>query len=352
MKFLILLLSLSFCSFSQAQDACEASLTAAQYTDALSRVFSGENVYKPVLSTDTSYIETIARIDREKTFPQKNMRKAEKSHRYWVDADYEAHNLYRRAIYQADAQRVYGHMRNKKKVVHTAGQEILEDLLETLPNKYPERFWSKGKKLYDKISKEVWDLSSTQLDPLVLAGHILGEDLILLEQMANGQFRMVGGFLASPSSWSLERHLGNTLRKIHADEGERLAKMIEAAVTNIKRKDMTSLRNGWQFTRYPHYGQFPYIEQTEQETTGRITRANIHKNVHLRSEMQTISLLPKSDLMLFTIKVFQYDLDTVATNPEMANSLINGVKMNIEQDHYDFPHPRLIIEYLQQRAEQ
>ena len=335
---------------------CEAHLSSndfSSYSDALTTIITptDESVYKSVLSKDTTYIDSIARIDREKSFPQKNMRQAEKSDRYWVDQDYDAHNLYRRRVFAADSHRVYRHMRNKKAEAEKAGREILDDLLETLPEKYPNRFSKNGRKLYDHISKEYWDLDSKLFPPMVIAGLILGEDLILLEQLKNGQFRMVAGFLANPSSWSLERHLGNSLRKIHADEEPRLVQMIEKAVANLKAQDRTSLRNGWQLTRYPHYGQFPYIEETEEETTGRITGDNVQNTVHLRSEMQTISLLPKSDLMLFTIKVFQYDLETISRNPEVAQAIINGVKINIEQDHYDFPHPKLVIQYLQQRAE-
>ena len=56
--------------------------------------------------------------------------------------------------------------------------------------------------------------------------------------------------------------------------------------------------------------------------------------------------------MLFTIKIFHYDLQTAAEDPAVARALLNGVENNKFQGHYDFPNNGLVIDYLEQRSAQ
>lgn len=328
------------------------SLKLGGYHDALQVDFSAIDFdpTRSVHSTDTRYLEDVIWVDREEAFPQRNMRLGEKTDRYWVDGDYFAHNYFRRRIYQEEPDTVFQVAKGAEEKMQTAGKELLEHLAAELPKLFPDMFKRKGNQLYNLQSQEVWRLDAADIHPMALAGLIVNEDLVLVDENRKGEFEMVGGFLANPSSWDLERHLGNNLEAIHEGEDPKLISAIEKSTRNLKEKDKVIIRNNWSLTDNPAYGHYPYNDGA-YHSSGRIMRKNIGEKVILRSEYESLSLLPRSGLVLFTIKVFQYPLETAASIPSVNQGLQTGVELNNQQEHYEFPHPNLVLEYLQKTAE-
>jgi hypothetical protein len=151
--------------------------------------------------------------------------------------------------------------------------------------------------------------------PLLTLGRLVQEDLCLMERSGE-EYRLTGGILCFPASWTLAQKLGRPLTGIHdpvpiydADIARRVARLFEAI-----RPDQPLWR-----MNYLTYDDFA-LHQPRREGERR-PRPTDH--VFIRCERQCLVRLPVTQAVVFTIHT--YVVDAKAVTPDELSALRDAV---------------------------
>lgn len=158
--------------------------------------------------------------------------------------------------------------------------------------------------------------------PLLSAALRVQEDLLLMaREAATEPYRLVAGSLSFPSSWSLAEKIGRPMPAIHAtvpdfaeaSRNDALVSRIYAAL-----QPMTPVeRHGWSI--YPD-GALPHPPGAAK------TAAAILGAPHLRLERQTLTKLPETGAILFTVRLHIRPLETIERSAPLATALAEGLE--------------------------
>lgn len=145
--------------------------------------------------------------------------------------------------------------------------------------------------------------------PLLTLGRLVQEDLCLMEREAE-EYRLTGGVLCFPASWTLAQKLGRALTGIHdpvavydADMAKRVARLFDAIRTE---------QPLWRMN-YLTYDDF-VLHQPRREGEKRPQPTD---HVFIRCERQCLLRLPVTKAVVFTIHTYVVDAGTV-TAEELA----------------------------------
>jgi hypothetical protein len=156
---------------------------------------------------------------------------------------------------------------------------------------------------------------------------LLQDDVTVNLKQADGKVILAGGFLATPTNWSLQDFIGIDVHAIHAGIPEyenRLKKTVEGAVERgVKGKCIA--RNNWFLVTNPELALPSYRRSTYKEPT--LNEANVGFNLFLRSELESIVNLPNSGATIFTIRPRVWSMEFVKANaPEVAKNLATAIQ--------------------------
>lgn len=176
-----------------------------------------------------------------------------------------------------------------------------------------------------EAQKEVLDLISDYLKkrnlpfkagdasmpPLLQAAMRVQEDLVIMRKSVDG-WRLVAGSVCFPSSWSLQEKIGKPLHDVHAPvpgfkKGTKNASMIERIFDNLK-IGMPVERFNWSvYNDDALYHDDRSSEHMNQKT-----------DCYLRVERQTLTKLPKSGDILFTIRIYVDPFEALENRDDKA----------------------------------
>lgn len=152
--------------------------------------------------------------------------------------------------------------------------------------------------------------------PLEGAAARVSDDLCLLQRGADGHWRLEAASLVAPTFWRLAEKAGQPLGGLHdpvpdANPGlvARIARMFDALRPGqvLERFNWTVQAGDARFT--PDAAPLKALAaNTSDEAALRV--------LHLRVERQTISKLPDSGLLLFTIRIAVDPLEAVLSSPD------------------------------------
>ena len=321
---------------------------------ALSAAGPGGKRYLELLSRDLARLTAEFHFDKF-PFPQTNMTRIGERDQFAVDTDpdfLENHQA-REALYIDGRTGKYVPQTTQEPGVSEASREILDILAAELPVHHPETYRRIGDDLVNLKTGSKWNVVSPQGNPLATAGRLVTEDLILVKTRADGEHYMEGGFLITPTMWSLNTWMGSNMTAIHdgissdAKKNEKLLRTINGMLTKLD--SGVILRNNWHVTDDATFAQPDYhklgrlIEEVTVENAG--------DKLFVRIERQTIRRLPKSGFALFTIKIYTYPLRDVARDPVVAKRLINGLNLYVTGEGRVFSdYHDIVVEYLTKAA--
>ncbi len=198
-----------------------------------------------------------------------------------------------------------------------------------LLNEIPEKVFQAEDDTLD-VQTEVLELISKHLDehslsfekqdaslpPLLQAAMMVQEDLVIMRKSNEG-WRLVAGSVCFPSSWSLQEKLGKPLHDVHApvpdfNKGSRNANMIERIFDNLQ-LDHPVERFNWSV----YNDDALYHDDRSSE------HMNQQSKCFLRVERQTLTKLPKSEDILFTIRIYIDPFDALKARDD-KNSIAKG----------------------------
>jgi hypothetical protein len=234
-----------------------------------------------------------------------------------------------------------------------ACQDVLDRLADFLPARFPAWFARDGAVLRNFLTGETWDLSALRDDPLTVAARLVQEDLCIVQPDAEGNILLTAGVVCFPSRWRLQEKIGRPLPGVHEHVpfyGDKLARPVDRFMTMV-RPGKLAMRLNWSLLDDPTL--FQLGGKFREDHNPAITPENAGERLFVRVERQTLSRLPTSGAVLFTIRVHVYPLATIVDRPEIAARLAEAVRaLPPETSHYkSLPGFRTaLLAYLDRRA--
>ncbi|OCJ13931.1 hypothetical protein A6U87_26840 [Rhizobium sp. AC44/96] len=154
------------------------------------------------------------------------------------------------------------------------------------------------------------------LPPLLRAGLLIQDDLVIMRRKADG-WHLVAGFVAFPSSWSLQEKFARPMQAIHADvpgfgEGTRNAALITRIFDNLQVAQPVERMN-WSINLTDDLF-LPLSKHRRPPQAEAFTLAQRFARV----ERQTLRKLPVAGDILFTIRVYIDPIAAIASHPKAA----------------------------------
>ena len=176
------------------------------------------------------------------------------------------------------------------------------------------------------------DAASLPLAPLDWFGRQVQEDLLLLDGTREG-FPLVAGQLCFPSGWCLGDKLGLSLLATHEPVPQFNAKLGTSTL-----KLMDGLKPGrpvtrcnWAISVTERLDLEPQTRPEWQHLFEGITAANAGERCFLRLERQTLTRLPRTRAILFTIHTYVAPIATEVEAPGRRRRLA-GVLRSVPED--------------------
>ena len=220
--------------------------------------------------------------------------------------------------------------------------EVVELLLQNMVSHYPHYFtlhrdgndWTWRNHLLNEDKHFVLGKSeSLPQHPLDRVGRQVQEDLLLLQSTDDGSMPLVAGQLCFPNAWCLEDKMKQSFLDIHRSVplfAEYIGRSSSLLLQRLK-IGRPVWRLNWSFKAIARLNHTPRYHYEVQQACQEITRENIGERCFVRIERQTLTLLPKTHAVLFTIHTYQSPLAQVVTTVDAARHTFNVVKTMPEE---------------------
>lgn len=235
----------------------------------------------------------------------------------WLDERWEEEVALRRRLSRERRELVYAALPGSE----PACAELLEIVIEWLVRHAPEHSAAHGQAIEVRSASERW--IPGEREPLLLAGQLVQEDLLLLQAGPDGSYRLTAGHLCFPLHWKLADKLGRSLRAIHEPVpafGERLGTPTDRFFGALE-VDRPVWRANWSLTSKSELclpDRSDRLRELDPERAG--------EGLWLRVERQTLRRLPRSGAVVFAIKTRVHRLDEVAADPAVARALAARIR--------------------------
>ncbi|MGC9270745.1 heme-dependent oxidative N-demethylase family protein [Acidiphilium sp.] len=227
------------------------------------------------------------------------------------DADYPAQMALRRELLASRPAEVFAALPGSAAMRAEALEVIVAHLLADRGG----WFRRDGGVLENRLTGEAWVLAAPPCDPLEMAGRLVVEDICLLAPEMPA--RLVASVLCFPSRWRLAEKIGRELAAIHGEVplyAERLERPVDRFIGLLKPGRLVERMN---WSVHDDWALF----QPEGHAAAALTAADAAAQLVLRVERQTLSRLPASGAVMFTIRTYQYALETVVSRGGAAGLL-------------------------------
>lgn len=182
-----------------------------------------------------------------------------------------------------------------------AQQEVLDLLMSHLMERFPDTYSQNGSRVSIAGCESSVDLDDISKPPLLQAAMLVQEDLVIMRKESDG-WHLVAASVCFPSSWILREKVGKLMHDVHApvpgfSQGSRNAMMIERIFDNLL-VDQPVERFNWSVY---NDDELYHDDRAGEHFPDREAVAT--DEYFLRVEHQTLRKLPKSDDILFTIRI-------------------------------------------------
>lgn len=250
----------------------------------------------------------------------------------WIELD----NHYPK--YHADkAERLAERM---NKCVHThleaypAAIELLEELAQYLPARYPSMFKRTSVGIDNLWSGESFNIMERPLneDPMAICARLVQDDLALMIERPDGQYYLLGGAILLAGFWRLTDKLGMPLSEIHTSgHVPHYNEKLESGMM----KFFTRLRCETMYCRNNYFIQvddsLPWSHSIGREDDPVVSWSTAEKDKAIshhwfRSERQSLRRLPKSGAVCFTIRTYFHPIADIVQEDYVPGRLASGVR--------------------------
>ena len=198
-------------------------------------------------------------------------------------------------------------------------QEVVDWLADFLPTNRPDIYQRENGAINIVGAHEPVLLDGQPDSPLITASLLVQEDLVLMRSGTDG-WRLAAASVCFPSSWTLTEKFGRPLEQIHGPvpgfgPGTRTATVIRRIFDNLQPGQPVE-RHNWALVTDDHL----YHPAAEVEKTGGtppdLARFESIARAFIRVERQTLTRLPGSGDILFTIRIHVDPMTVLKRHPD------------------------------------
>lgn len=188
-----------------------------------------------------------------------------------------------------------------------AQRECLDALVVHLQLDHPQIYHRRANQI--EMAGHAVDLSDETTPSLMRAGMLVQDDLVIMMKRQTG-WSIAAAHLCFPSSWSLAEKFDRPMEEVHRhvpgfEAGTRNAAMINRIFDNLQ-PGQPAERFNWSIN---------WQEKLHHPQTGRNDTANPDDAV-IRVERQTLTKLPQTGAIVFTIRIYLDPVSLFANHPE------------------------------------
>ena len=219
----------------------------------------------------------------------------------------------------------YAEVVNVRPEAGHGSQEVLELLVEHLSAHFPSLYQRTGDVLHNAVTGQRWNLAGSDLHPLDLAGRLVQEDLCLMKKDPDSDvYRLVGASLCFPTRWSLAEKMGKSLAMIHAPTPGYQEQLDSTMNRYFVRMHKPVWRLNWGLVDDPTL--FQSTGHSRGGFNPDITADDAGDKLWLRMERQTLRRLPRSQDIVFTIRIYVKPLNHLCAHPERAAAMARALR--------------------------
>lgn len=216
----------------------------------------------------------------------------------------------------------------------SAALELLEELADYLPARYPDLYRRTVLGINNLWSGEVFDITKRPLteDPMAICARLVQDDLAIMIEQENGQYRLLAGAILLAGFWRFSDKYGMTLSDIHTSGHvphfeEKLETSMMKFFKRIKCEDVYC-RNNYFIQVDDCLPWSPSIGNEDSEVVDWNTaeKDKAIANHWFRSERQSLRRLPKSGAVCFTIRTYFIPVTELAQEDYVPGRLASAVR--------------------------
>lgn len=252
----------------------------------------------------------------------------------WIELDNEWMKYHNRKI-ERIAER--GHeLLGTQDEVWDAAIELLMELREFLPVRYPTLFVKTEKGINNLVTNEVFEFvdiptSEFKKDPMEMAALMTQDDLAILKEDENGDYILKGGAIMLAGFWRLRDKINLPLSAIHTTGdvpkyNEKLKRPMEKFFTRLT-CDKPVVRNNYFLQTDDDVAWSSSIGPEDVQIVGWNTAepATDINTIYYRSERQSVRRLPLSGCIIFTIRTYFLPITKMCQEPHIPKRLLDGI---------------------------
>ncbi|MCH9673602.1 MAG: DUF3445 domain-containing protein [Gammaproteobacteria bacterium] len=232
-----------------------------------------------------------------------------------------------------------------------AQAELLALVADHVTRYLPAHYTREGDSIHVHATGRRWPLSCADPSALRVLAALIPDDVCILSPNSSGQYIMTAAAVCFPTRWKLRPKMGRTLMDIHGPVPE-YASRIGAAMDRLFESlavERPLWRTNWSLLDSPALFQPVRPDRPGQA----LTSSTIGASVWLRSERQTLRRLPRTQDIVFTIRIRQVSLDEACQDPLTVKRLQTQLSTMFDAlQHYKGVHSLrpAIDEYLRARS--
>ncbi|KAI8938983.1 hypothetical protein NX059_004827 [Plenodomus lindquistii] len=217
---------------------------------------------------------------------------------------------------------------------YPAAIELVEELVDYLPQRYPSLFRRTGAGIANLATGESFDITKRPLkeDPMAVAARLVQDDLAIMIERPDGQYYLLAGAILLAGFWRLEDKFGMGLSEIHTSgDVPGFKEKLEKGMSNFFRRvkpESPVLRNNYFIQVDDELAWSSSIGGEDEEGIGWFT-AEKNKAIehhYFRSERQSLRRLPRSGGVVFTIRTYFHPVTDICKEPYVPGRLASAVR--------------------------
>ncbi len=201
-----------------------------------------------------------------------------------------------------------------------AQAELATHLARHLARHHADRYEFADGVLRSKSDGESWTPADTDLAPIDQAGRWVQEDLCLMQKQGEA-WHLTAASVCFPTRWRLGDKIGRPMAEIHAPVPgleARLGRRIDNLFARLG-PARGVWRVNWSLLDDP--ALFQPAGHGEERPVADLGADNAGARIWLRSERQTLTSLPRSGAIVFTIRIHRSPLSALAGRPKDCAAL-------------------------------